>query len=145
MPSSSIIADASTISGSSSIATKPEPLFCGGDEEEDEDEDKDDDDDDCDVVDADVFASAVAALPVFADVVIDALAPLVPLVLSGTPPAKTFDALTATAPTTSDFNRWRIYCAPQNSNNQNGISPLNFSTPMWVTNGTITVHRLTDR
>ena len=136
-----MIADASTISGSSSIATKPEPLFCGGDDEEDEDKD----DDDCDVVDADVFAAELAALPVFADVVSDALVPLVTLVLSGTPPAKTFDALTAAAPTTSDFNRWRIYCAPQNSDNLNGISPLNFSTPMRVTNRTITVHRITVR
>ena len=114
-----MIADASTISGSSSIATKPEPLFSGDDEE---DEDKDDGDD-CDVVDADVFAAVLAALPVFAGVVTDALVPLVPLVLSGTPPAKAFDALTATAPTTSDFNRWRIYCAPQNSENLNGIVP----------------------
>ena len=128
------MADASTISGSSSIATKPEPTFCGGEEE--------DKDDDCDVVDPDVFA---AVLPVFADVVADTLVPLVSLVLSGTPPAKTFDALTATAPTTSDFNRWRIYCAPQNSNNPNGISPLNFSSQMLVTIETVTIHRITVR
>ena len=132
-----MIADASTISGSSSIATKPEPPFC-----DDEDEDRVDD---CDVVEADVFAAVLAVLPVFAGVVADALVPVVSLVLSGTPPAKTFDALTATAPTTSDFNRWRIYCAPQNSNNPNGKSPLNFSTQMPVTNKTISVHRITVR
>ena len=95
------MADASTISGSSSIAIKPEPLFC-------------DDEVDCAVVDVDVFA---AVLAVFADVVADAdadaLVPLVPLVLSGKPPASAFDALTATAPRTSDFNSWRIDCAPQ--------------------------------
>ena len=114
-----MIADASTISGSSSIATKPEPLFC-------------DDEDDCDEVDADVFAAVLAALAVFADVVADAdadaLVPLVPLVLSGKPPASAFDALTATAPRTSDFNSWRIDCAPQNSTNINGTAPLTFST-----------------
>ena len=44
------MADASTISGSSSIATKPDPLFCD---------------------DADVFAAVLAALPVFTDVVAD--------------------------------------------------------------------------
>ena len=95
------MADASTISGSSSIAIKPESLFC-------------DDEVDCAVADVDVFA---AVLAVFADVVADAdadaLVPLVPLVLSGKPPASAFDALTATAPRTSDFNSWRIDCAPQ--------------------------------
>ena len=133
-----MIADASTINGSSSIATKPEPLFCDDDGEED---------DDCDVVDAGVFVAVLTTLPVFADVVAaaDALVPLVPLVLSGTPPANAFDALTAKAPTTSDFKRWRIDCAPQNSNNLNGMAPLNFSTPMWVTNRTVTVHRITVR
>jgi len=134
-----MIADASTISGSSSIATKPEPLFCDDDEDED----------DCDEVDADVFAAVLAALPVFADVVADAdadaLVPFVPLVLSGKPPANAFDALTATAPTTSDFNRWRIDCAPQNSNKLNDITPLNFSTPMRVTHNTVTIHRITVR
>ena len=44
-----MMADASTISGSSSIATKPEPLFC----------------------DDDVFAAVLVALPVFTDVVAD--------------------------------------------------------------------------
>ena len=110
------MADASTINGSSSIAIKPAPLFCD---------------------DPDAFVAVLEVVPVFdgveagadagADPGADALVPLVTLVLSGTPPAKTFDALTTTAPTTSDFKRWRIYCAPQNSNNLNGISPLNFS------------------
>ena len=130
------MADASTISGSSSIAIKPEPLFCDGEV-------------DCVAVDADVLVAVVAALSVFADVVTDAdedaLVPLVLLVLSGKPPANAFDALTVKAPKTSDFNRWRIDCAPQNSNNQNGIAPLNFSTPMWMTHQTVTVHRLTVR
>jgi len=119
-----MMADASTISGSSSIAIKPEPLFC-------------DDEVDCAVVDVDVFAAVLAALAVFADVVADAdadaLVPLVPLVLSGKPPASAFDALTATAPRTSDFNSWRIDCAPQNSKHLNGIAPLNFSTSMRMT------------
>ena len=96
------MADASTISGSSSIAIKPELLFC---------------DDDFGVVDADVFVAVLAALPVLAAVVVDAdadaLVPLAPLVLSGKPPASAFDAPTAKAPTTSDFNSWRIDCAPQ--------------------------------
>ena len=78
---------------------KPEPLFCDGE-------------DDCDVVDADVFVAVLAALPVFAVAVADVDA-FVPLVLSGKPPANAFDAPTTAAPTTSDFNRWRIYCAPQ--------------------------------
>ena len=125
------MAEASTINGSSSIATKPEPLFC-------------DDEDDCDEVDADVFTAVLAALPVFTDVVADADADapvlFVPLVLPGKPPANAFDALTAKAPKTSDFKRWRIDCAPQNSNNLNGKAPLNFSAPMWVTNRTTTTH-----
>ena len=95
-----MIADASTISGSSSIAINPELLFC---EEED----------DCDVVDAGVLVSVLALLPVVAVADVEALVPLVPLVLSGKPPANAFDALTAAAPTTSDFKRWRIDCAPQ--------------------------------
>ena len=111
------MADASTISGSSSIAIKPEPLFCN---------------DDCGEVDADVFAAVLVALPVLASVVADAdadaLVPLALVELSGKPPASEFDALTATAPTTSDFNSWRIDCAPQNSTNINGKSPLTFST-----------------
>ena len=77
----------------------PEPLFC-------------DVEDDCDVVDADVSAAVLAVLPEFAVAVADVDA-FVPLVLSGKPPANAFDALTAAAPTTSDFNRWRIDCAPQ--------------------------------
>ena len=96
---------------------KPEPLFC---------------DDDCGVVDVDVFVPVLAVLPelaaVVADVDADALVPLALIVLSGKPPASAFDALTATAPTTSDFNSWRIDYAPQNSTNINGKSPLNFST-----------------
>ena len=111
------MADASTISGSSSIAIKPEPLFC---------------DDDCGVVDVDVFVAVLAVLPelaaVVADADADALVPLALIVLSGKPPASAFDALTATAPTTIDFNSWRIDCAPQNSTNINGKSPLTFST-----------------
>ncbi len=74
---------------------KPAPLFCD---------------------DPDVFAAVVEALPVLAGVVTGADADvdaLMPLVLSGKPPANAFDALTATAPTTSVFNRWRISCAPQ--------------------------------
>ena len=51
----------------------PEPLFC----------------DDADEVDAVVFASVLALLPVFAVAVadVDAFVPPVPLVLSGKPPA----------------------------------------------------------
>ena len=111
------MADASTISGSSSIAIKPEPPLG---------------DDDCDVVDAEVFVAVLAALPVLVPVVADAdadaLVPFALVVLSGKPPASEFDALTATAPTTSDFNSWRIDYAPQNSTNINGKSPLTFST-----------------
>ena len=129
-----MMADASTISGSSSIAIKPEPLFC-------------DDEVDCVAVDADELVAVVAALPVFANVVADAdedaLVPLVLLVLSGKPPANAFDALTVKAPKTSDFNRWRIDCAPQNSKHQNDIVPSNFSTPLRMTNKTVTTHRIT--
>ena len=74
---------------------KPVPLFCD---------------------DPDVFAAVVAELPVLDGVVAGADADadvLLPLVLSGKPPANAFDALTATAPTTSVLNRWRINCAPQ--------------------------------
>ena len=82
----------------------PEPLFCDNEDE-----------DDCDVADADVFDVVLVVSPVFAVAVagIDVLVPVVPLVLSGNPPANAFDALKAAAPTTSDFNRWRIDCAPQ--------------------------------
>ena len=73
------------------------------------------------MVDEDELAAMLDVSPVIADVVAgadadadaDALVPLVSLVLSGKPPANAFDALTATTPTASDFNRWRIYCAPQ--------------------------------
>ena len=72
---------------------------------------------DCSVVDEDVLAAVLDVPPVIADVAAvpdaDALVPLVSLVLSGKPPANEFDALTAATPITSDFNRWRIYCAPQ--------------------------------
>jgi hypothetical protein len=69
---------------------------------------------DCSVVDEDVLAAVLDISPVIADVaaVADADA-LVPLVLSGKPPANAFGAPIAATPTTSDFNRWRIYCAPQ--------------------------------
>ena len=88
-----MMADASTINGSSSIAIKPALLFCD---------------------DPDAFVAVLAVVPVFAgfEAGADAEA-LVSLVLSGKPPANAFDALTATAPTTSDFNSWRIDCAPQ--------------------------------
>ena len=71
------------------------------------------------MVDEDELAAMLDVSPVIADVVAgadadaDALVPLVSLVLSGKPPANAFDALTAITPTASDFNRWRIYCAPQ--------------------------------
>ena len=114
----------------------PEPLFC-------------DDEVDWFVDDADGFAAVPEVLPVFADVVEDAdadpLVPLVPLVLSGKPPAKAFDVLTAKAPTTSDFNRWRIDCAPQKSQHLNDKTPLHFSTQMRVTHNGVTVHRITTR
>ena len=117
---------------------------CGKPVDADEDEDKDDD---CDVVDAAVFAAVLTALLVFADVVADADADVLVLValvvLSGKPPASAFDALAATAPTTSDFNSWRIDCAPQNSKHQNDIAPSNFSTPLRMTNKTVTTHRIT--
>jgi hypothetical protein len=124
-----MMADASTISGSSSIAINPDPLFC------------DDAVDDWAVLDVAEFVAVLAelaalavlllaVLPAVADAVVDAdaLVPFALLVLSGKPPASAFDALTATAPTTSDFNSWRIDCAPQNSTNINGTAPLTFST-----------------
>ena len=88
---------------------KPVPLFCD---------------------DPDVFAAVVAALPVLAGVVAGADADadadaLMPLVLSGKPPANAFDALTATAPTTSVFNRWRINCAPQKLYKPKRLSAVN--------------------
>ena len=114
------MADASTISGSSSIAINPDPLFC-------------DDVAEFVAVLAELAALAVLLLAVLlavADAVddADALVLFALLVLSGKPPASALDALTATAPTTSDFNSWRIDCAPQNSTNINGKSPLTFST-----------------
>ena len=54
-------------------------------------------------------------------------------VLSGTPPANAFDVLKAKAPTTSDFSRWRIYCAPHNSKHLNGMASLNISTLIRMT------------
>ena len=116
------MADASTISGSSSIAIKPELLFC-------------DDEADCVGADEDVFVAVPPVSPVFADVIADAdvLDPLEPLVLSGTPPANAFDVLKAKAPTTSDFSRWRIYCAPHNSKHLNGMASLNISTLIRMT------------
>ena len=88
-----MMADASTINGSSSIAMKPALLFCDA---------------------PDAFVAVLAAVPVLVGVEAGADADaLVSLVLSGKPPANAFDALIARAPTTSDFNRWRIDCAPQ--------------------------------
>ena len=103
------MAEASTISGSSSMAIKPVPLFCVDDDLADPaaPEDPEEVDDEA-VVDAAEFVAPLAVLPVFADVA----ALLLELLLSGSPPASAFCALTATAPTTSNFNSWRIDCAP---------------------------------
>lgn len=85
------------------MAMNPAPLFCADDDPpEPEDPEVIDD---ADPVDA---AEFVALLPALAGVV----PALLELPLSGSPPANAFCALIATAPTTSDFNSWRIYCAP---------------------------------
>jgi hypothetical protein len=100
------MAEASTISGSSSMAMNPAPLFCADDDPpEPEDPEAVDD---ADPVDTAEFVALLAMLPALADVV----AALLELPLSGSPPANAFCALIATAPTTSDFNSWRIDCAP---------------------------------
>jgi hypothetical protein len=103
------MAEASTISGSSSMAIKPAPLFCVDDDPADPtDPAAPEEVDDGAAVDAAEFVAPLAMLPVFADVA----SALLELPLSGNPPANAFCALTATAPTTSDFNSWRIDCAP---------------------------------
>ena len=94
------------------MAIKPAPLFCVDDDPADPadpaaPEDPKEVDDEA-AVDAAEFVAPLAMLPVFADVV----AALLELPLSGSPPANAFCALIATAPTTSDFNSWRIDCAP---------------------------------
>ena len=94
------------------MAIKPAPLFCVDDDpaapEDPEDPEDPKEVDDEAAVDTAEFVAPLAMLPVFADVV----AALLELPLSGSPPANAFCALTATAPTTSDFNSWRIDCAP---------------------------------
>jgi hypothetical protein len=97
------MAEASTISGSSSMAMNPAPPFCA-----DDDPPEPEAVDDADPVDTAEFVALLAMLPALADVV----AALLELPLSGSPPANAFCALIATAPTTSDFNSWRIDCAP---------------------------------
>ena len=103
------MAEASTISGSSSMAIKPAPLFCVDDDLADPaaSEDPEEVDDEA-AIDAAEFVAPLAMLPLVADVA----AALLELPLSGSPPANAFCALTATTPTTSDFNSWRIDCAP---------------------------------
>jgi hypothetical protein len=101
-----MIAEASTISGSSSMAIKPAPLLCVDDDPADPAVPEGVDDEAA--VDAAEFVAPLAMLPVFADVT----TALLELPLSGSPPANAFCALTANAPTTSDFNSWRIDCAP---------------------------------
>ena len=91
------------------MAINPAPLFCADDDPAEPLEPEDPEDpDDADPVDAAEFVALLAMLPVLADVV----AALLELPLSGSPPANAFCALTANAPTTSDFNSWRIDCAP---------------------------------
>lgn len=94
------------------MAINPAPLFCADDDPAEPPEPEDPEDpkeaDDADPVDAAEFVALLAMLPVLADVV----AALLELPLSGSPPANAFCALIATAPTTSDFNSWRIDCAP---------------------------------
>ena len=85
------------------MAIKPAPLFCV-----DDDPAAPEEVDHGAAVEAAEFVAPLAMLPVFADVA----AALLELPLSGKPPANAFCALTATAPTTSDFNSWRIDCAP---------------------------------
>jgi hypothetical protein len=97
------MAEASTISGSSSMATNPVPLLCVDDESADPEEV-----DEEDPVDAAEFVAPLAMLPVLVDVA----AALLALSLSGSPPANALCTLIATAPKTSDFNSWRIDCAP---------------------------------
>jgi hypothetical protein len=91
------------------MAIKPAPLFCVDDNPADPaaPEDPKEVDDEA-AADAAEFVAPLAMLPVFADVAVA----LLELPLSGSPPANAFCALTATAPTTSDFNSWRIDCAP---------------------------------
>ena len=94
------------------MAIKPAPLFCVDDDPADPadpaaPEDPKEVDDEA-AVDAAEFVALPAMLPALADVV----AALLELPLSGSPPANAFCALIATAPTTSDFNSWRIDCAP---------------------------------
>ena len=78
------------------------------------------------VVDADAFAAVLTAPLVFADVVADADADVLVLfalvVLSNHRQTRLMP--TATAPTTSNFNSWRIDYCPPNSKNMNGTMPL---------------------
>ena len=91
------------------MAINPAPLFCAdNDPLEPEDPEEPEAVDNADPVDAAEFVALLAMLPALADVV----AALLELSLSGSPPANAFCALIATAPTTSDFNSWRIDCAP---------------------------------
>jgi hypothetical protein len=98
------MAEASTISGSSSMAMNPAPLFCADDDPAELPDPEAVDD--AEPADA---AEFVALLAVLADIV---AALLLVLPLSGSPPANAFCALIATTPTASDFNSWRIDCAP---------------------------------
>jgi len=97
------------------MAIKPAPPL-----EDDVAEDAPDDvADDVDAaLDAAVVVAVFDAVPEVAKVdPNDAVVALVPLSLplfSGMPPASAFCALMTAAPTTSDFNSWRIDCAPLN-------------------------------
>ena len=91
------------------MAMKPAPLLCADADPADPEElEAPKEVDDEDPVDAAAFVAPLAMLPVLADVA----AALLVLPLSGSPPAKALCALIATAPTTSDFNSWRICLCP---------------------------------
>jgi hypothetical protein len=115
------MAEASTISGSSSIATNPDPLeFCSPDVA-------------VELLGALVVPSLekVALVLVFVAgtagelAALEALPSLDP---AGMAPASAPCALRVTAPTTIDFNSWRIRCAPpKKSKNQKGAKPVKFS------------------